>query len=590
MKKVCLAFLLFCSACFANTTADTHNLGSSDTITIGIADEFSPDFWPQVLGPTLEYLREALPHLTIKTKEVDLQTTDALKSSNVDLFIAPPLIFWSQLLENGASAIGMLSPLHSKDPRTSTAGVLITKADRKDLKSEKDLSSKKIAVRAKGLNHEYLLLKHWLSKKGIQLEKSADVLETGFRNPGVLSAVLSGEADFGLLAYCELENALKSGALEPGKIKVVSESKKPTELCSRTTELFPNIVVGAYPNTPSDKAAAITAALYNMPTLKNTYRWSYANGFDSLDEVAKELALGPYQYLQEWRPEALWKRFSTEILLFCALVLAAAWHIFRVNRLVALKTEELRTALIEKQKLSDKEKESREKLSALEKNGLISHLSSLIAHELKQPLGAITNYTAGLKAHLASGQPNPELVNHVLDKISQQSRDASSVIEFVRSFAKPSAPAGIVKCDPSSVTQKAIESLRLSGNFSGEILSDISPTPWCNADPKGLELALYNVLKNAAEACGHVSKPCINVTILEYDGYVEFSITDNGPALTEDDLQRILQTRISTKKEGLGLGMKIVENIVEKCGGRLELQRNEPSGLRVLIQIPIEKP
>lgn len=51
MKKVCLALLLFCSACFANATADTHNPGSSDTITIGIADEFSPDFWPQVLGP-----------------------------------------------------------------------------------------------------------------------------------------------------------------------------------------------------------------------------------------------------------------------------------------------------------------------------------------------------------------------------------------------------------------------------------------------------------------------------------------------------------------------------------------------------------
>jgi signal transduction histidine kinase len=81
-----------------------------------------------------------------------------------------------------------------------------------------------------------------------------------------------------------------------------------------------------------------------------------------------------------------------------------------------------------------------------------------------------------------------------------------------------------------------------------------------------------------------------NVTIQEYDGYVEFSIADNGPTLTEDDVQRILQTRISTKKEGLGLGMKIVENIVEKCGGRLELLRNEPSGLRVLIQIPIEKP
>ena len=110
---------------------------------------------------------------------------------------------------------------------------------------------------------------------------------------------------------------------------------------------------------------------------------------------------------------------------------------------------------------------------------LISHLSSLIAHELKQPLGAITNYTAGLKAHLAAGEPDPDLVNHVLDKISQQSRDASSVIDFVRSFAKPSSPAGAgtVKCDPSTVAQKAIETLKLSGNFSGEIRTDISHTP-----------------------------------------------------------------------------------------------------------------
>lgn len=588
MKKLFFSLLVFCSAFFADTCSAHHD--TSETITIGVANEFSPNLWPQVLGPTLEYLREKLPHLTIKTKEVDIRHTASLKSSNVDLFIAPPLIFWSQLLESGASAMAMLAPLHSKDPRTSTAGVLITKVGRKELNSEKDLLDKKIAVRAKGLNHEYLLLKHWLSKKGLQLEKSVVVLETGFRNPGVLTAVLSGEADFGLLTYCELENAIENGTLAAGKIKVISNEKKPTEICSRTTELFPNIVVGAYPNTPSDKAAAITAALYDMPALKGTYRWSYANGFDSLDEVARELALGPYQYLQEWRPRALWKRFSTEILLFSALIIAAVWHIFRVNRLVAQRTEELRTALIEKQKLSAKEKESREKLGALEKIGLISHLSSLIAHELKQPLGAITNYTAGLKAHLSSGQPDPELVSHVLDKISQQSREASSVIDFVRSFARSSAPAvGTVKCDPGVVTRKAIETLKLSGNFSGEISTSIPPTPFCEAEAKGLELALYNVLKNAAEACAQVPKPRIAVTIQESGEYITFSISDNGPVLTEDEVSQILQTKTSKKKEGLGLGMKIVENIVENCGGHLELQKNQPSGLRVLIQIPIGK-
>ncbi len=588
MNRILVGLILFFIASCTCAEVKVSRPEFSSTVTIGIADGFNPEFWPQVLGPTLEYLRETLPHLNIKTKEVDIRHAESLRDSQVDLFIAPPLTFWTELLERGASAIGMLATSQSSEPRSSTAGVLITKSTRTDLKSERVLVNKKIAVRSIGFDLEYLLIDHWLREKGIKLEDSVIVQETGFRNPGVLSAVLSEETDFGLLAYCELEKAVENGVLGASDVKVISQAKDDNEICSRTTDLFPNIIVGAYPNTASEKAAAIAAALYRMPVLAGAYRWSYANGFDSLDEVARGLALGPYQYLQEWRPKALWKRFATEILLFIGLVFGLTCHIFRVNLLVARRTRELSMALIEKQKLSEKEKESREKLSSLEKAGLISHISSLIAYELKQPLGAITNYTAGLKAHISAGKPDPKLLVQVLDKISEQSQEASSVIDFVRSFAKPSSRMDMasVQCDPEMVVKKAVETLRLNGNFQGTIKTEISHTLPCSADAKGLELALYNVLKNAAEACGQSPKPHITVSVKETREHVVFSVADNGPFITNEDIMRVRQTKVSTKETGLGLGLHIVENIVENSGGHIDFQRNQPSGLKVTFQIP----
>ena len=587
--RVGLLFAMSTILCFCPTTA--QEVPENRTITIGIADGLSPSFWPSVLGPTLEYLRESIPHLSIKTKEVDIHKADA-RSSDIDFFIAPPLFFWKELLENGASAVGMLSPMHSSNPQESTGGVLITKTNRTDIREGKDLKNKRLAVRAKGFEHEYLIFRHWLKQRGLDSETDLkEILEVGFRSPGPISSVLSGAADVGLLGYCELEGAIHNGIVDPKQIRILSPRKSENEACYHTTDLYPNIVVGAYPHSPSREATLIAASLYKMPELPGGYRWSYASGFNTLDEVAKELALGSYAYLQEWRPAALWKRFSTEICLVISLIFAVCWHIFRVNRLVNLRTLELKTALKEKQALSIKEKESREKLSALEKSSVISHISSLIAHELKQPLGAITNYSAGLKAHLLTGEPDPTIVKTVVEKIIQQAEQASSVIDFVRSYAKSksSSPNKLYKCNVPEAVAHAVESLKLSGLFSGQLKENLTTQASCAIEPKGLELALYNLLKNAAEATNSIPNPVIEIAVRENRTFVEFAIRDNGKKLSISDVQKISKTTGSSKRNGLRLGIKIVQDIVEKSGGKLELSPNNPTGLTALVRIPKSK-
>ncbi|GAB1824773.1 MAG: PhnD/SsuA/transferrin family substrate-binding protein [Burkholderiales bacterium] len=587
-KIVLLTFLIFIPSAFS---AEVGQIEKRPTILIGIAEGFNPGLWPTLIGPTLEYLRESLPGYLIKTKEVDIQKNDS-KVQELDFFIAPPLFFWKELLEHGASAVGMLSPSHSANPTESTGAVLITRKDKNEIKNEKDLNNKTLAVREKGFEHDYLILTYWMKEKGLNIDKDLkDILEVGFRSPGVISAVLSGAADVGLLGYCELEDAIKKGIIQQDQIRVLSPRKKETEACVHTTNLYPNIVVGAYPNSSSDMAAAIAAALYKMPELPEGYRWSYPSGFSSLDEVTKKLALGPYAYLQEWRPGALWKRFSTEIILFISFILAVCWHIFRVNRMVHLRTLELKTALKEKELLSQKEKKSREQLSALERSSVISHISSLIAHELKQPLGAISNYSAGLKAHLTSGDLNPELVKMVIDKISKQSEQASSVIDFVRGFANPQDASKVksFRCSCSEVVARSIESLKLSGNFHGTLKENIWTKSDCRIDPRGLELSLYNLLKNAAEATDSISKPVIEITVRDAGNFVEFVVADNGKQLSAADVEKIAKTTSSTKPNGLGLGIKIIQDIVEKAGGKLVLTPNKPRGLNALIRLPKRK-
>ena len=132
-----------------------------------------------------------------------------------------------------------------------------------------------------------------------------------------------------------------------------------------------------------------------MP-VQTDWEWTSARNMKGIDEFLEHLHLGPYAYLDDWSLNALIKRFAVEILLILALILAVIYHIVRTDKLVAQRTQELRETLEQRDRLAEKTRETQAVLSLFERRSIVSELSTMFAHEMKQPAANLVNYAAGL--------------------------------------------------------------------------------------------------------------------------------------------------------------------------------------------------
>ena len=123
--------------------------------------------------------------------------------------------------------------------------------------------------------------------------------------------------------------------------RILEEKTTAADACRRSTSLYPGTLVAAAKNANPDIVKDVTVALLTMPA-KGGYDWVANADLSSVRELMRALALGPYAYLRDWSPAGIWRRFSLEISLFAALVLAVFVHIARTNLLVRRRTEALR--------------------------------------------------------------------------------------------------------------------------------------------------------------------------------------------------------------------------------------------------------
>lgn len=111
------------------------------------------------------------------------------------------------------------------------------------------------------------------------------------------------------------------------------------------------------------------------------------------------------------------------------------------------------------------------------------------------------------------------------------------------------------------------------------------------ADELEMELIVTNLLKNAAQAQEHVKNPWININLIVNKPlkYAEMTVTDDGPALSDEQFKQIISTGDTTKPEGLGLGLTIVKSLTEAHGGKMFIALTENRSLKITIRIPIEE-
>ena len=239
------------------------------------------------------------------------------------------------------------------------------------------------------------------------------------------------------------------------------------------------------------------------------------------------------------------------------------------------------TDITSRRRIEEQAAQQAEKAQVTSRLVTMGEMASSVAHELNQPLTAITNYCNGMVSRvLADSIGKPDLVA-ALQKTARQAERAGQIIHRIRAFVKRSEPqrqhAQARAIIDDAVELASIEMRRRNVALTTYVAQRLPPLL---CDPILIEQVVLNLLKNAAEAIDAAQLPAarrhIELRVVprhtpEEGGVIEFSVTDRGPGVREDALARLYEAFFSTKVEGLGIGLALCRSIVESHRGRMRV-------------------
>ena len=247
------------------------------------------------------------------------------------------------------------------------------------------------------------------------------------------------------------------------------------------------------------------------------------------------------------------------------------------------------TDVTERQQTQARLQELQSELVHVSRLTAMGEMASTLAHELNQPLAAISNYMKGCRRLLDQG--NPELlpkVRDALDKGSEQAVRAGQIIRRLRDFVSRGETEKRV--EPVSRLIDEASALALVGAAQQGIVTRMNLDPRASfvlADRVQVQQVLVNLLRNAADAMQDAPRrELVLATALQEDGQVEISVADTGPGISDEVADRLFQPFVTTKATGMGVGLSISRTIVESHGGRLWVEPNAQGGATFRLTLP----
>ncbi len=521
-------------------------------------------------------------------EDADLST--AIRSRQVDFFIADVDFF---TIEEGFSfveAIASLWPSDADSPQGATASVIVArKAGNEKAPALHDLATRKIVASSADSLSGWLAAAVELKKHHVFIndDPMKNVSFTGGNVRKVFSTMNASPDVIGVLPACELEHLGEKGDIRLRDYWVINQITGDGLRCAHSTALYPGWIFAAGAHVTPAINKAITTALFTMDGKPYGAEWSMPASNRPIYDLFYTLKIGPYKDLAQWSL----RRFvesNAQLLAFISLLLfMILTYAGTLSVLVRRRTKLLRQALRERDEADREMQASRAHIENLERTGLVGQMSTVIAHELKQPLGAVSNYANSLLRRLRRDDFNRERFEMALTEIVEQTARASQIVERVRSYAKHDYPPRKVD-DISAIIESAIQTFKRSRNTNAAVVVRMRPKSLAEVDSWEIELALLNLMKNAADALVNVANPRIDVVLEKLDEMNwRLTVADNGPYLTDEQLARFFKPLQTSKGEaGMGLGLSIVANIAERHAGNITVARNGERGVKFTIVFP----
>ncbi len=239
------------------------------------------------------------------------------------------------------------------------------------------------------------------------------------------------------------------------------------------------------------------------------------------------------------------------------------------------------------------EQEARQLRDELAHAGRITtmgEMTAALAHELNQPLTAILSNAQAASRFLSASDPDLDEVRDILHDIADDDTRAGEVIRRIRSLVKK-APVDLRPLDLNTILREVIGLLHSDAVIRGivvlhELESDL---PEVEGDRIQLQQVVLNLLLNAFDAMrdGLTQDRSVAVRSRRVDSEVLVTVSDRGPGIPPEEMDRLFEPFRSSKPGGLGLGLSISRSIVMSHGGRMWAENNTMRGATFGFSLPV---
>jgi two-component system sensor kinase FixL len=244
--------------------------------------------------------------------------------------------------------------------------------------------------------------------------------------------------------------------------------------------------------------------------------------------------------------------------------------------------------LTEHQQTQARLQELQSELVHVSRLSAMGEMASALAHELNQPLSAISNYMKGSRRLLAgSADPNAAKIEAALDRAAEQAMRAGQIIRRLRNFVS----RGETEKRLESVSKLIEEAgaLGLTGAREQGVLLQFHLDPNNDlvlVDRVQIQQVLVNLFRNALEAMTHSERRELVASNARTADMIEITIADTGHGFSEGVEPHLFQTFFTTKETGMGVGLSISRSIIEAHGGRMHAEANASGGATFRFTLP----